>query len=64
MLEMGRGGEGRGGEGRGGEERGGEEMMRSLAGTLCFSFLLLFGITEYEITARTSHLKPKNPSPI
>lgn len=38
--------------------------MRSLAGTL-FSFLLLFGITEYEIVAaRTSQVKPQNPSPI
>lgn len=49
MLEMGRGREG---------------MVRSLAETLVFSFLLLFGITEYEIAARTSQVKPKNPSPI
>lgn len=53
-----------GGEGRGGEERR-EEMVRSLAGTLFwFSFLLLYGITAYEIAARTSQVKPKNPSPI
>lgn len=54
MLEMGRRGEG----------RRGEEMVRSLAGTLFFSFLLLFGITEYEIAARISQVKQKNPSPI
>lgn len=62
MLEMGRGGEVRGGEGRGGEER-----VRSLAGTFFLfflSFFLLFGITEYEIAARTSQVKPQNPSPI
>lgn len=58
MLEMGRRGEERRGEGRR------EEMMRSLAGTFFwFSFLLPFGIIEYEIAARTSQVKPKNPSP-
>lgn len=49
----------------GGEGRRGEEMVRSLAGTFFwFSFLLLFGITAYEIAARTSQLKPQNPLPI
>lgn len=53
------------GEERGGKERR-EEMARCLAGTLFFSFffLLLFGITEYEITARISQIMPQNPSPI
>lgn len=42
---------------------GGEEMVRSLAGTPFFSFFLLLGITAYEIVARTSQVKQKNPSP-
>lgn len=53
MLEMGRGGEGRRGDGE-----------VSCGVSFLVFFLLLFGITEYEIAARTSQVKPQNPSPI
>jgi len=64
VLEMGgRRGEGRGGDDRRGEERRGDGEVSCRDSFFFLSLLLLFGITEHEIAARTSHVKQKNPSP-